>query len=278
MAWNQPNKNYPKQATKKTGKKNFLFLLLGVLLVSILFVVFKSENKERTNIVEEQSHRKAETGVTKHISAPEEHVATDKKDNEPIKEEPPKTLHQRLAKRQFGVGNNVYTAKVNRVRSEYEVFKHRSENHLAVLMTVPLGTSLVGSKKYTPRFMDDLKKALEERVEISDNDSPEIKELKMSVESVKDQIRELMKKGEDIPSLLTQTFNEIQKMGAIKKTLEGEIRKANRDSKITDEDMEDLVQAANKMLEEKGISPISYNPVTRSIFRSRLAVTRGKKE
>jgi hypothetical protein len=67
-------------------------------------------------------------------------------------------------------------------------------------------------------------------------------------------------------------------MGTIKKDLEKEIRKANRDSTMTDDDMELLVKAANKMLEEKGISPINYNPLTRTILRGRFSANEDIKE
>lgn len=188
------------------------------------------------------------------------------------------TLHERLAKRKFGVGNTVHTTRVDRVKSEYEIFKHRSENHLAFLANVPLGTSVIGNKKYTPRFMDDLRKALEEDIVISPDDTEQIRGIKQSVIEVKRELKRLIANGEDIPKILTETFNEIQKMGTIKKDLEKEIRKANRDSTMTDDDMELLVKAANQMLEEKGISPINYNPLTRKILRGRFSTKEGIKE
>ena len=277
MPWNQPNKINQKQVYKKKSNKALFFLLSGIFLATIVLMIYKNDTHSLDNPIE-QTPKKEKTKIVKQVKQLQNKVASKKEVTEPIKSERPKTLHQQLAKRQFGVGNNVYTTKVNRVKSEFEVFKHRSENHIALLMNVPLGTSLIGNKKYTPRFMDDLKKALDEKVEIFEHDSQEIKNLKLSVEAVKEDIRKMMKKGEDIPKLLTETFNEIQKMGAIKKSLESEIRKANRDSNVSDEDMEVLVQAANKMLEEKGISPISYNPVTRSILRGRMAINAENKE
>lgn len=271
MPWGQSNKN-----TQVNKLKKPMGLKLIVILGSVSFVVvaiWMCIPKPINGRVTMKQNHPIKTVIKNMGTQHDVKEITDVKQASKVVSSIQKTLHQRLAKRKFGVGNAVHTSEVNIVRSKFEIFKHRSENYLALLMNAPLGTSLIGSKKYTQRFIDDIEKALDEKIEIYEDDPIELKDLKASIESVKKEIEHMKVRGEDIHKLLTETFNEIQKMGILKKSLESEIRKMKRDPNLSDEDMDILVQTANKMLEEKGIAPINYNPITRSIIRGRLAIS-----
>ena len=279
MPWNGSGvKKYTNKKQNNTNIKNkhssvYLFSACIILLVLSL-VVFLFQNKNHESIV--KSKNEYLTKVVRHNKIKRANKAIHPSTNTaPVsikqdKEEPPKqTLHDRLAKRKFGVGNRVDTNAIKRVKAPYEIFKRRSENHLAFLVSVPYGATVVGGMKYTERFMKDLEASLEEKIEIEDTDTYEEKLLKASVIEVKEELLKRKRSGEDLRVVLKETYQEIQKLGVIKQDLEKEVRKIVRDASIPNEDVEILIREANRMLEEKGISPIQYNSLTRKVVREK---------
>ena len=157
-------------------------------------------------------------------------------------------------------------------RGRYEYSNNRAETELAILSCLPVGTPVIGSRDYNEEFMKDLQQALIEKTEILPDDPEDVKYYKESVIATKKQLREMLKNGEDLQKVLTDTRKQLQDLGVYKQQLEREMWKTQREAEkengreLTDDEVKDFVKAANKMLEAKGIEPFEFNELTMSIM------------
>lgn len=170
---------------------------------------------------------------------------------------------------QARVIRRVITNSVSAVKSRIEFFNHCAESELAFLTCLPLGTPVIGQRDFDEDFISDLKASLKETIVIQPDDPDDIAYYKNAVIEVKKELKELFDKGEDVAATLSETRKELQKLGVYKQQIEVMINKAQSESELTDADMNDLISAANAMLEEKGIEPLVFNPVTRAIIKQK---------
>lgn len=152
---------------------------------------------------------------------------------------------------------------------EYAIFNHHSENEIACLLTITPGTTLVGTPIYGKRFIDDFMKSCEEPIVITEDDTPEQAELKQAMIDTKIDLRQRMADGEDLGQILLDTRAEYQRLAAYKQTLQQELNELKKDDSLSMEDIDDFVEAANKMLEDKGIAPIKLSPISRRMLMRR---------
>ena len=275
MAWNRPsesNSQIESQRSKRGVRKGILAGLCFVVLAgaAVWFIAGgeggkQSEDANRDRRIKEVKPAKiakegpsAERGVQ---SAKSEGVKNEVPSAAPVAASVPKpsTPTRRV------ITNRLFQAK-----SRYQVFDHQSENELAFLACMPVGTLVIGSRDYDEDFMKDLEKAMVNKIEIKPDDAEDVKWYKQSVIDMKKQLREMLKNGDDIAAALTNTRKELQKLGVYKAQLEAEIHELQAHGEnVTDDDVEDFVKAANVMLKEKGIEPFEFNPLTKTII-SRL--------
>lgn len=162
----------------------------------------------------------------------------------------------------------VLTNRIVVSKSRYEVFDHPSEEELCLLSTMPIGTLVIGNREYDEEFMKDLQQAMVEKIEIAPDDPEDVRYYKESVIAMKKEIAQLLKSGADIAKVLTETRNELQKLGVYKLELEQAVDEfRNADNECSDEEVEAIVKKANEMLKEKGIEPFEFNSLTREIIK-----------
>lgn len=155
-------------------------------------------------------------------------------------------------------------------KPEYAIFEHRSENEIACLLSVVPGKALIGTPIYDKRFTDDFLKSCETPIVITDDDTPEQAELKRLMIDTKNELCQRMREGEDLGKILLDTRAEYQRLATYRQTLEQEINKLKQDTSLSMQDIDDFVDAANIMLESKGIAPITLSPISRRmLMRSR---------
>ena len=80
--------------------------------------------------------------------------------------------------------------------------------------------------------------------------------LKQNVEELKKELAERVKNGEDLVEIFKEARRELRMCADYKQNLNEVILEQLYDPNISDEDLETTMQAANKMLEAKGIEPI----------------------
>ena len=145
----------------------------------------------------------------------------------------------------------------NRVLSiEQRIFKYRSDMEIAGLLMAQPGDMAIGDPEYGKFFQKDFLKSLVDPAFPRESDTEEERALKRAVTEVKAELKERYDAGEDLAKIMYDARNELRELGAYKQELEEEVRKRAKDGSLSAEDIDDLVTAANVMLESRGISPI----------------------
>lgn len=272
MAWNGSDLGKTDPITKKAGANPrrhlpVVTILLGVAGLAVIYFLFKTSDAQ---------FEKSESGKNRQIAESDPEI----KDYRSELDKRPSSASGVAFARMDAVSDalksasmqpreirKVYTNSVASVRSRIEFFKHRSECELAFLTCVPLGTPIIGSRDFDNDFVADLKASLKEEIVIEPDDPDDIAYYKDAVIQVKKELKELLDRGEDVVEVLNETRRELQKMGVYKQQIELMVQKAERENDLTDDDMQDLISAANAMLEDKGVEPFEFNPITRAIIK-----------
>ena len=163
--------------------------------------------------------------------------------------------------RVLGVVTNSATASI---KGKYEIFDHACENEIAGFLSMEPGQGLVGTPRYNGRFKRDFLESLKHPIIVSKDDSPENAALKRNVIQAKLELKEALDRGEDIEQIMLDTRKEMQDLARYKQELKQQLHEMVKgDSKMTTEEMENLLKAANQMLDAKGIAPMTFGPLTR---------------
>lgn len=160
-----------------------------------------------------------------------------------------------------------------RPKGKYAIFARRTDNEIAGYLSMKPGDTLVGTPRYNGRFEREFLESLKEPILISDEDTPEQIELKNAVIAARKDLKDAYDRGESIEQIMLDTRSELQAMMRYKNELRQEFNKLRKGEDITDQDVEDLFNACNLMLEEKGIAPMKFGPITRR--RMHLSVDEG---
>lgn len=163
------------------------------------------------------------------------------------------------------------TAFVTRAKSKFEIFDSHVENEIANLMTLEPGMGLVGEPNYDERTVKEFLKSCETPIVITEEDDEYRAQLKRDMIQMKIELRERMEQGEDLVKILTEAREEAMRMGSIKQQLEHEMRSLIKESRTLDE-AQSVVEACNKLLEEKGIAPFSNSPLTERYIRRNFGI------
>ena len=135
-------------------------------------------------------------------------------------------------------------------------FKYNSEEFIASLLEMEPGTPVIGEFKFSKRFLEDLRKSFDEKIEILDADDARTRELKEAVSATKEDLRKRMEAGEDVCQILKESRKQLQELAAYKMDLMAELRNIRKSGEWTAEEYSKFVSAANKMLEGRGATPI----------------------
>lgn len=138
----------------------------------------------------------------------------------------------------------------------YKIFKHMSENDIASLLVVEPGDFFLRKPFYDENFDRDFKKSLEEKIEFSDDDTEEQRELKQAVMETKKDFAERMKAGESPSDIMNAAVDQMYELGVYKEQLQGLLNEYHADETFSDKDIEDFITAANEMLQKRGASPL----------------------
>jgi hypothetical protein len=152
-------------------------------------------------------------------------------------------------------------------RGNIHEFRHPIENEIAALIMTRPGDFLVGEPDYS-NLKQDFVNALLHPIEIGEDDNEVDRELKKNVEEIKRELAERVKGGEDLVEILKEARRELRQSAEYKQNLDEIVQEQIYNPEISDEDLATAFQAANKMLEAKGIEPMSEKRILRA--RSRM--------
>lgn len=101
------------------------------------------------------------------------------------------------------------------------------------------------------RFKDQFLKSIETPIIVSKDDPPELQEQKRQMIEAKIYLKERMDAGEDIVDILNDEYKNAQKIRSLRQNLQEELRKLEKTATSVQE-VQDYIDAANKMLDEHG--------------------------
>lgn len=261
---------------KKSGKSPAVGkgLVAGLLVVAVAVVAWYFLSATKTDAPEENKFKKqAKIAEVTPVKAPPA------KAEEP-KPEPPKPIDPNARPTKVGETLNGYiklpSGRLHRVlgvvtnsatasiKGKYEIFDHSCENEIAGFMAMEPGQGLVGTPRYNGRFTKDFLESLKHPIIVSQDDTPEDAALKRAVIQAKIDLKDAYDRGEDIEQIMLDTRKEMQDLARYKQELKQQLHEMVKgDSEMTTEEMEGLVNAANQMLDAKGIAPMKFGPLTR---------------
>ena len=172
----------------------------------------------------------------------------------------------RLHKRTGVITNSV----ASRAKGAYHIFDHASDNEIACYLSMKPGDALVGPARYTGRFKERFLESIKTPIIVTKDDTPEQAQLKRDVIATRLQLKDALDRGEDIEQIMIDTRRELQDLAKYKAELRTQFNELRRSECKTDEDVEHLLEACNKMLETKGIAPMKFGPITRRKLMSEM--------
>ena len=161
------------------------------------------------------------------------------------------------------------TTSLTEAPPAYAIFQHPCENTIAGYLTMTPGETLVGTPHYGPKFTQQFLKSLENPIIVTKDDTPEQAELKRLMIETKIDLKARYDQGEDIGKILEDTHAEYQRLATIKSDIQQEFDEFRKNPDATLEDVEIFLQAANKLLEGKGVAPLEMSPIAKRMLLRR---------
>ena len=104
----------------------------------------------------------------------------------------------------------------------------------------------LGNMRRSDRFVKEVVETMSLPIEDNEDDTPEQRALRQQMREVMKTLQAEVDAGRDVRELFDETRRELQELGRYKQTLESEIKKMYRDVKLSDQDVEDAIDAATR--------------------------------
>lgn len=154
-------------------------------------------------------------------------------------------------------------------------FRHRCELNIATLLTIEPGDMIFTTPRIDEKYRKNFLDALMDPIKILDTDTEEQKAIKKAVEEEKHEIAKRIRNGEDLADILGAAYDEARRLAFFKRDVNDMVKKMVRDGEIsTEQQVDEFCDAANKMLAEKGIAPVTQ----RAFLKRKLKLDRIRKE
>lgn len=262
MAWNgsggggsAPQK--PKAATKKPSPVRGLVAgLVIVLAAGAYFAFFTGSEKPQKTVEQKKPSRIKEVTPA---AAPK---TESKQEPEKPKELPPQRVGEiRNGYRLLPSGRLHKVKGVIHVGGEPrtlvdKTFPHGSDRMIAhLLMAEPGGTMVGDSADIMRGFNEAFAKSLKDEIVIKYDDTDEVKALKQAVLDARGELKQQMALGKSAEEAMIEAREQLHELTLYREDLEKEVLRHAEDG-MTQEDYDELIGAANLMLEERGIGKI----------------------
>ena len=284
-----PNNNTAIKNPTPISSKWIIYMLLLIAIgvcaaILVVFILTKTDTKADTSTSElEKSGKKSPMTVetapklNKASQSQEKNIKQiDKKVEKKESPLPPQKPHEvRDGMLMLSNGTLIPTNKIRKVsiadrkpRFKYAIFKHSTDNELAAIITLKPGEALIGGPIRRKNYKVDFLKSIETPVIINENDPEDVKDVKRAVIDARRIIKDAIDRGEDPAIIIKDAYDEAQKFALYKDDLRREIIKSAKEGDYTEEELNDLIKAANVMLTSKGIVPITLGPIMRSRLKT----------
>lgn len=270
MGWNQPKNSEantsdsPQNKTKAPLVRGLVAAVIVVAGAVCCWHFLTSKTQQATDPKKETKQKIADVASSKATLPQSTEKARQELAKDTLQSDPTGKV-ARIRKQQAELAK-VIARKSTRPKAPYAIFKHPSENRIAGLLMCPPGTPVLVPPNYSHRFVEDFKKSCQEPIVINQEDSDYVKGLKQSMIDCKIDLCNRMAKGEALEDILSSAHLELQKLSQFKQDIEWMVREEIRTKAQSAEDVDSYIDAANRLLESKGIAPIRDNPVVRRNF------------
>ena len=289
MAWNRPADDSATKKSLRSGKSPHwargvvagLIVVIGAAIAAWLF--FSESDKRDSSDVEERTRGRIKETKPAVVHSKPIAMVTNAAPAKPKKVFKTYVDEKGVLRYEGGMAVRkppVRTIKVGDHRPS--IFKHVAEMQIEGLLEIEPGDMVVGTIEYGDNFTKSLRESFKEEIVINPEDDARTREMKQAVIDVKKDFKERMARGEDVGKLMSETREDLQRLGMYRQELENEVRTILNekllDDNFTDEDIQDCYSAANKMLEDKGVEKLRM-PTTlfmRALRRSAKASQQGK--
>ena len=261
--WNRPSGN-AKPAPKKnpTAIRGALAGIAVVILAAIAaFFIFSGKETRQDDASKKERGRIKE--VTPAAAAKSvEAVAKAEAEKKPAKSIDPRVENGKVVRPPWPPNpHGVITSGLHRVKSVEEIaFTHYSDQQIASLLITEPGEGLVGDdeERMFKDFDKNFLKSLVEPIIVEETDTPFVKDLKKAVRQTKIDLKARMDAGEDIKQIMIDSRKELRELGLYRDELNQQLRTMMNENKdMSADDLRDLVNAANKMLEDRGAKKLT---------------------
>ena len=142
----------------------------------------------------------------------------------------------------------------NTVRSSHVLFKSRSENLLAGIISTKPGYRVINIP-LDADFVQDFKSSLGNPISVEDDDTPDEIELKQAVVDAKAMLLEEMGKGGDITRILSDAREDLNRLADYRKSVQMTYSSLVREGRPPEE-CEAFRKEANELFKEYNLAPI----------------------
>lgn len=148
-------------------------------------------------------------------------------------------------------------------------FSNHADVVLGNLLTMEYGDDLLGDpdEAYSG-FAEAFDRALEYPIDISEDDDDFQRELKEGVIEMREELARRRLAGENIEEILSDTWRQMKELGLFRKDVDSQVE-GQLDDGMTQEDYENLVGEANRILAEEGIKPLELPATLKRALRLR---------
>lgn len=283
MAWNGSGSGKSTPINKKNSKPNkvssgapmsgafkgIVLLFVVVLMGCLAYICFV--NDEVVDKVKEKLPRNRAIKEVQADIADSVEIEEEKSSEKPI-EKKPRVKPDSVLPDENGVlrwpsgaryieDYSFRTNAINPYKGQKQLFKHGSEIHIATLLEVKPGNMIISGFEYGPQFDKNFINSLEEEIEFLDDDTEEERQLKEDVIAVKKDLKAALDRGEKPSEIMQEAREELIQAFQYKHNLEQQLMAIRQDPTMSAQDIIDSYDAANMMLEEKGIPGFSTSGV-----------------
>lgn len=273
--WNRPSAaNQPRKAPKKPSALRGIAAGLVVVAVAVACIVIFM-GKEGDVTVKKTEKKPSQIKTVTPAPAPKPELSPKEEQRDRLRKKNAETYKDENGVLRYKNGGaRVYdpsrpTQKVSLMTANEPdlPFHYRSELEIARFIIIPPGEPMFGERAYDDAFVRDFEASLKEPIIVTKDDSEEDAELKRAMIEVKTEIMDRVRAGETVKDILESNRTEMRKLAQYKRDLQLEVFNAATDPTKTPEDIDDMLGAANTLLQEKGLKPIGCKALLKANLR-----------
>lgn len=284
MAWNgslqSVNGNLPKHETRS---RKFLLARFAVLSAAVLMLVILTlryisrSTAESTTITNNDTSKEisdAYAGLIRDV--PHEEVTQNsnkaRTSVEQVHLPPQRPGEVRDGWLKFADGRKmkvagVITSRVEAVTLADKTFTKFSDRCIATLLTTEFGDGFLGdSEELFSEFNEQFEDSLSEEIVINADDSEDVRILKEAIIDVRKDLIKRKNAGEDLAQIMIETRDQLNELSVYREELKQQVEKLTADNELSEDDEEELLKAANTMLEDRGIKPFDLPSAAKQYF------------